>query len=173
MRQNITRVLRDDSDWHPQVQHEVHKVAGLDQELVRSRVFVTSASTMHSLLNVLRYGEGNPLVSRNGTVVDLNYLSHLVIRCYERRKGAISKSPDGKGNFRVEIQLSPGVQVFKEGKQVRWPDGSDLQETGCSVAPLEQLGDHQLEDVEKYLTSLIQSSTDNGDTHQEGTDESH
>lgn len=53
---------------------EVHKMAGLDEDIVRSRVFVTSASTMHSILNVLRYGEGR---LAEASEIDVNYLSHL------------------------------------------------------------------------------------------------
>ncbi|CAK9014582.1 unnamed protein product [Durusdinium trenchii] len=167
MRQNITRSLRDDSDWHPQVQQEVHKMAGLEVDMVRSRVFITSASTMHSLLNVLRYGEGK-LAREGDRVIDLNYLSHIVIRCYQRNNHNRKR---GKGDFRVEIHFSPGVQV---NGQSNWTEGSAYVEENCSVAPLQLLGDRKLEEVEKALSALISSFADGAEGHQEnGTDESH
>ena len=166
MRQNITRSLRDDSDWHPQVQQEVHKMAGLDQDMVRSRIFVTSASTMHSLMNVLRYGEGR-LAADGDRAIDLNYLSHLVIRCYQRNKP--NGAADSKEDYRVEIHFSPGVQIRGDTDTE-----SRYVEENCSVCPLELLGERKLAEVEKYLTSLISSFADGGEAHQENaTDESH
>lgn len=165
MRRNITRSLRDDSDWHPQVQQEVHKMAGLEQDMVRSRIFVTSASTMHTLMSVLRFGEGR-LAADGNRVVDLNYLSHLVIRCYERTKRSGGSDKD---DYRVEIHFSPGVQFLGDTSV----PGTYVEEN-CTVAPLELVGERKLAEVEKYLTNLIASFTDGGEAHQEnGTDESH
>merc|ERR1719277_118630 len=90
LRQELKHALRDASDWHPRLSEEVAKLADINHEgTVRSRIYVTSASTMHSLFNVLRHGQcasGEDCIVSNklGKVTDLNYLTHLVFRCYER-----------------------------------------------------------------------------------------
>jgi len=89
LRALLRQAMRDGSDWHPQLHDTVAQITGMKtSKAVRTRVYVTSASTMHSLLNVLAFGKDvsdeepidQPRISH---VTDLHYLSHFVIRCFE------------------------------------------------------------------------------------------
>lgn len=87
--ERVGQALRDASDWHPRLNDQVAELTDIkNTRIVRSRIYVTSASTMHSLCNILRHGQcatdGMSIVSDLGHIQDLNYLTHLVFRCYER-----------------------------------------------------------------------------------------
>jgi len=145
VRNELKNALRDSSDWHPRLNEEVAKLTGIkNTRIVRSRIYVTSASTMHSLFNILRHGHHasgeKSIVSDLGEVIDLSYLTHIVFRCYERDE-APTEVPEGvapgsaehlkfmeKARYRVEISMSSGKQVFQDGQMVKWPDGSQLRE---------------------------------------------
>merc|ERR1711920_333618 len=141
LRKELKHALRDSSDWHPQLNDQVAALTNIKTRVVRSRVYVTSASTMHSLFNILRHGHtasgGAAIVKDLGGVTDLNYLTHIVLRCYERDlpegEGATPESLESLGcedadriqrlemekdRYRVEISMSPGVQTFKDGQHV-------------------------------------------------------
>ncbi|CAD7933165.1 unnamed protein product [Amoebophrya sp. A25] len=111
---------------------------------VRSRVYVTSASTMHTFLNVLAYfrpesGVGAPTFAADSCtwgedeifydwsvlkdITDLSYMSHLVIRCFEKvsdQGGPASWVPVGEApdevselkRYRVEVLVSFGVSML-------------------------------------------------------------
>merc|ERR1711959_765920 len=50
--------LRDSADWHPRLHAAVAAITGMEtSHCVRSRVYCTSASTMYSLLNILKHGQ--------------------------------------------------------------------------------------------------------------------
>ena len=89
LRALLRQAMRDGSDWHPQLHDTVAQITGMKtSKAVRTRVYVTSASTMHSLLNVLAFGKDvsdeDPIDrSSFAHVTDLHYLSHFVIRCFE------------------------------------------------------------------------------------------
>ena len=89
LRALLRQAMRDGSDWHPQLHETVAQITGMKtSKCVRTRVYVTSASTMHSLLNVLAFGkevsDQEPIDrSKLNQVTDLHYLSHFVIRCFE------------------------------------------------------------------------------------------
>jgi inositol hexakisphosphate/diphosphoinositol-pentakisphosphate kinase len=74
---------------------------------VRTRLYFTSESHMHTLLNVLRYsGEGKPLVCEEGLAVmdsisEIGYLSQIVIRLFEDKL-----NPE---NVHCELNFSPGA----------------------------------------------------------------
>jgi inositol hexakisphosphate/diphosphoinositol-pentakisphosphate kinase len=79
---------------------------------VRTRLYFTSESHLHTLLNVLRYPlEGEPkLISDEGCDIiaetsELSYLTHVVIRLFERR----GRELDDPKRFRCEISFSPGA----------------------------------------------------------------
>ncbi|CAE8635080.1 unnamed protein product, partial [Polarella glacialis] len=164
------------------------------------------------------------IVSDLGHVIDLNYLTHIVFRCYERDCVAEERaakrvevttdevefrdteheacSPPAwnerlksheKARYRVEISISPGVQVFKGKQHVQWPRGSELCEVevlttvlvfgpgiremkeNCMVAPLEIIGKSvELEKVEKFLTEVIKeygaSNEDDETADEKGSD---
>eukprot|EP01004_Peranema_trichophorum_P003664 NODE_263_length_3101_cov_40.223304_g227_i0.p1 GENE.NODE_263_length_3101_cov_40.223304_g227_i0~~NODE_263_length_3101_cov_40.223304_g227_i0.p1 ORF type:complete len:959 (-),score=209.09 NODE_263_length_3101_cov_40.223304_g227_i0:224-2947(-) len=94
--------------------------AGINSPLrhVRTRIYFTSESHIHSIINVVRFAHLNRL-DLNGAVsllsddgeklientLELDYLSHMVIRLLERKSLPI-EDPD---RFRVEIIFSPGT----------------------------------------------------------------
>eukprot|EP00415_Alexandrium_ostenfeldii_P001955 UN1955 len=132
---------------------------------------------MHSLMNVLRHGQCDtqPIVEGLDQTIDLSYLTHLVFRCYERDVALEDRSPSKKtledrtpskamsdrsrsekARYRVEISMSPGVQVFKDGENVQWPKGSEITEESCKVAPLQIVADSvELSQLERFLTDAI------------------
>eukprot|EP00928_Gymnodinium_smaydae_P001828 TRINITY_DN10654_c1_g5_i1.p1 TRINITY_DN10654_c1_g5~~TRINITY_DN10654_c1_g5_i1.p1 ORF type:complete len:1248 (-),score=231.10 TRINITY_DN10654_c1_g5_i1:50-3595(-) len=181
LRSELTHALRDSSDWHPRLNDEVAKLTGIrSTRIVRSRIYVTSASTMHSLFNILRHAQPlgckeEKIISDLGWVTDLNYLTHIVMRCYERDDDACRGSSGAdefttpeqrkeseKARYRVEISLSPGVQVFSDGHRVTWPKGSDLSAEKCMVAPLQIVADSvELTRIERMFTDVVKQY-DNG-----------
>ncbi|CAM9409508.1 unnamed protein product, partial [Laminaria digitata] len=79
---------------------------------VRTRLYFTSESHLHTLLNVLRF----PISGHEAVVTDeaermlsrakeLCYLTSFVIRLFEDAE----KAPEDPARFRVEIHFSPGV----------------------------------------------------------------
>jgi hypothetical protein len=84
---------------------------------VRTRIYFTSESHCHSLVNVLRYcqlGLGTDfhqgLLSEVGQRLlhetsELDYMTHIVFRMFERKKLPLNDP----GRFRVEILFSPGA----------------------------------------------------------------
>jgi len=174
VRNELKQALRDASDWHPRLNDQVAELTDIkNTRIVRSRIYVTSASTMHSLFNILRHGQcatdGRRIVSDLGHVQDLNYLTHLVFRCYERDEAETEeplfdetmssgerRRQKEKARYRVEISMSPGVQVFEDGRRVLWPKGNELDETRSQVAPLEIIGDDiDLAQLERFLAGVV------------------
>ncbi|KAF5835970.1 hypothetical protein DUNSADRAFT_6635 [Dunaliella salina] len=83
---------------------------------VRTRIYFTSESHIHSLVNVLRFCHLQaehptpPLVSESSqqaldATPEMDYLTHIVFRMYENKSFPVS-SPQ---RFRVEVSLSPGA----------------------------------------------------------------
>lgn len=203
VRNELKQALRDSSDWHPRLNEQVKKLTDIkNTRLVRSRIYVTSASTMHALFNVLRQfkcHDTEKMIKELGKVTDLNYLTHLVFRCYERNEqddaadstasSRLTVQPEEEGlpaetrndalknreksRYRVEISMSPGVQVFKGGQKVQWPKGSELSAETSMVAPW-QIVAHSVEltRFEGFLTQAIKEhgagphSTDEDDDKQ-------
>jgi len=151
---------------------------------VRSRIYCTSASTMHSLLNVLRHGDVVPGVSsiianQLADITDVGYLSHIVLRCYEREpvEGADPSADvqpmtsDGmeavSDRYRVEILVSPGAHVVDaDHNVVQWPSGSSFHVDHVSVAPLQVMAAScSLRKLQRFfceLTCNSESVNDNG-----------
>lgn len=81
---------------------------------VRTRLYFTSESHIHSLLTVLRFGgllntqkdeQWSRAMDYVGAVSELNYLSQIVIMLYEDP----TKDPTSDSRFHVELHFSPGV----------------------------------------------------------------
>jgi len=86
---------------------------------VRTRLYFTSESHLHTLLNVLRYHVGSSEISvidEQGEQVLTNtdeicYLTHIVIRVFEKTNVPV----EDPSRFRVELSFSPGVDRPPEG----------------------------------------------------------
>ena len=81
---------------------------------VRTRIYFTSESHIHTLLNVIRHcdhaHDGGGIVSPEGKRIledtkELDYLSQVVFRMFENLKEPI----DSPGRFRIEVLFSPGA----------------------------------------------------------------
>ncbi|XP_024521024.1 inositol hexakisphosphate and diphosphoinositol-pentakisphosphate kinase VIP1 [Selaginella moellendorffii] len=116
---------------------------------VRTRLYFTSESHIHSLINVLRYChlddslEGEPpLVSTEALeeifeTKELDYLTHVVLRLYENTEVAL-ESPR---RFRIEIMFSCGAALSPLEASPRFRDHtlpvlspSTLQEEGAFLS---------------------------------------
>ncbi|ALC49457.1 l-1-G0196, partial [Drosophila busckii] len=93
--------------------HYSHGVAS-PQRHVRTRLYFTSESHVHSLLTVLRYGgllnvltdeQWRRAMDYISMVSELNYMSQIVIMLYEDP----TKDPTSEERFHVELHFSPGV----------------------------------------------------------------
>ena len=75
---------------------------------VRTRIYMTSESHVHALLNLLRFGttrDGRPVLPAEArTILDdapeLNFLTHFIFKVFERK---------GDGALRVEVRFSAGA----------------------------------------------------------------
>ncbi|TYZ62556.1 hypothetical protein PybrP1_004757 [[Pythium] brassicae (nom. inval.)] len=121
---------------------------------VRTRLYFTSESHLHTLLNVLRYGrEDCPVKSPVGVearkwieeIPELCYMTHFVVRVFERFQYA----PDDPQRFRLEISLSPGADLN--------PLTAD-PEKQVGVAPLKIVSREGLicQELVDYLTDCIE-----------------
>ncbi|XP_044737753.1 inositol hexakisphosphate and diphosphoinositol-pentakisphosphate kinase isoform X2 [Chrysoperla carnea] len=81
---------------------------------VRTRLYFTSESHVHSLLTVLRYGglldvikdeQWRRAMQYISMVSELNYMAQLVVMLYEDP----TKDPSSEERFHVELHFSPGV----------------------------------------------------------------
>ncbi|XP_078539423.1 inositol hexakisphosphate and diphosphoinositol-pentakisphosphate kinase 1 isoform X9 [Lissotriton helveticus] len=86
---------------------------------VRTRLYFTSESHVHSLLSIFRYGglldESNDQQWKRamdylGAVSELNYMTQIVIMLYEDN----NKDPSSDERFHVELHFSPGVKGCDE-----------------------------------------------------------
>ncbi|XP_031420912.1 inositol hexakisphosphate and diphosphoinositol-pentakisphosphate kinase 1 isoform X3 [Clupea harengus] len=82
---------------------------------VRTRLYFTSESHVHSLLNIFRYGgllseekdeQWRQAMDYLGAVSELNYMTQIVIMLYEDN----NKDPSSEERFHVELHFSPGVK---------------------------------------------------------------
>jgi len=106
---------------------------------VRTRLYFTSESHMHTLLNVLRYPglDDTPIICQDGlnlmdSISEINYLSHIVIRLFED-----SSNPF---NLHCELSFSPGAT------------NNPIHDKSSSIAPSVLLGKNVFN---FFLTSYI------------------
>ncbi|XP_063710465.1 inositol hexakisphosphate and diphosphoinositol-pentakisphosphate kinase 2-like isoform X3 [Symsagittifera roscoffensis] len=93
---------------------------------VRTRLYFTSESHIHSLVNIIRYGGLFPDPDKEwaaadkylSTVTELNYLSHLVFLLYEDP----TKDLKSEERYKLEVQFSPGIRYWEETSS--YPIGS-------------------------------------------------
>nr|XP_043615695.1 inositol hexakisphosphate and diphosphoinositol-pentakisphosphate kinase VIP2-like [Erigeron canadensis] len=121
---------------------------------VRTRLYFTSESHIHSLMNVLRYcnldeslqGEGSLVcdsaLERLSTTQELDYMSYIVLRMFEN----IEVNLEDPKRYRVEMTFSRGADL------------SPLEQNNLEASPLHQehtlpiMGPERLQEVGAYLT---------------------
>ncbi|XP_049327098.1 inositol hexakisphosphate and diphosphoinositol-pentakisphosphate kinase 2 isoform X2 [Astyanax mexicanus] len=86
---------------------------------VRTRLYFTSESHVHSLLSIFRYGglldeekdqQWKRAMDYLSAVSELNYMTQIVIMLYEDN----NKDSSSEERFHVELHFSPGVKVCEE-----------------------------------------------------------
>ncbi|NXD17078.1 VIP1 kinase, partial [Nothocercus nigrocapillus] len=90
---------------------------------VRTRLYFTSESHVHSLLSIFRYGglldenkdqQWKRAMDYLSAISELNYMTQIVIMLYEDN----NKDPSSEERFHVELHFSPGVKGCEEGENV-------------------------------------------------------
>ncbi|CAH8676073.1 unnamed protein product [Schistosoma rodhaini] len=118
------------------------------ERFVRSRLYFTSESHIHSLLTCLRYGELANIVTDEqwrramdyvSSISEINYLAQIVIMIYEDP----TVEPKTEKRFHVELHFSPGAFAlchdlpegsgFRSGKLVRLNSQMSVMSSGTSV----------------------------------------
>ncbi|XP_044135491.1 inositol hexakisphosphate and diphosphoinositol-pentakisphosphate kinase 1 isoform X7 [Bufo gargarizans] len=89
---------------------------------VRTRLYFTSESHVHSLLSLFRYGglldeskdqQWKRAMDYLSAVSELNYMTQIVIMLYEDN----NKDPSSEKRFHVELHFSPGVKGCEEDEK--------------------------------------------------------
>uniref|UniRef100_A0A8C9L6C9 Inositol hexakisphosphate and diphosphoinositol-pentakisphosphate kinase n=1 Tax=Pavo cristatus TaxID=9049 RepID=A0A8C9L6C9_PAVCR len=91
---------------------------------VRTRLYFTSESHVHSLLSIFRYGGLLDVSNKDqqwkramdylSAISELNYMTQIVIMLYEDN----NKDPSSEERFHVELHFSPGVKGCEEDRNV-------------------------------------------------------
>uniref|UniRef100_A0A3P8T0K5 Inositol hexakisphosphate and diphosphoinositol-pentakisphosphate kinase n=1 Tax=Amphiprion percula TaxID=161767 RepID=A0A3P8T0K5_AMPPE len=90
---------------------------------VRTRLYFTSESHVHSLLSIFRYGglldeekdqQWKQAMDYLSAVTELNYMTQIVIMLYEDN----NKDPSSEERFHVELHFSPGVKGCEDDENV-------------------------------------------------------
>ena len=125
---------------------------------IRTRLYFTSESHLHTMLNVLRFaGEDGkrPILSKDGNdsinnTRELCYLTQIVIRLFEDT----GRSMDDPRRFRVEILFSPGATATPLHIQ---KSNRDVDTSRFDTAPLVAIGRDGLtcKEVEDFFGSAI------------------
>lgn len=127
---------------------------------VRTRLYFTSESHLHTLLNVLRFAAADSdgqsaLLSKRGRALinstpELCYLTQVIFRLFEDPK----KDMDDPKRFRVEILFSPGATAtpLHMAEMDRELDSARFDTTGLETISKENL---TCQEVERYFTASI------------------
>ncbi|XP_054627780.1 inositol hexakisphosphate and diphosphoinositol-pentakisphosphate kinase 2 isoform X8 [Dunckerocampus dactyliophorus] len=104
---------------------------------VRTRLYFTSESHVHSLLSIFRYGglldeekdqQWNRAMDYLSAVSELNYMTQIVIMLYEDN----NKDLTSEERFHVELHFSPGVKGVEEEENA--PTGFGFRPASAEVA---------------------------------------
>ncbi|XP_071825202.1 inositol hexakisphosphate and diphosphoinositol-pentakisphosphate kinase 2-like isoform X2 [Apostichopus japonicus] len=128
-----------------------HGVLSPDRH-VRTRLYFTSESHIHSLLSCIRYGglcsENDPQWQRAqeylSAVKELNYMTQIVIMLYEDP----SKDPSSEERFRVELHFSPGAKAGED--KDTFPNTYGYRSCGGTgnASPIENMSENEMDDYE-------------------------
>ncbi|XP_055790766.1 inositol hexakisphosphate and diphosphoinositol-pentakisphosphate kinase 1-like isoform X3 [Salvelinus fontinalis] len=116
---------------------------------VRTRLYFTSESHVHSLLSIFRYGglldevkdqQWKQAMDYLSAVSELNYMTQIVIMLYEDN----NKDPGSEERFHVELHFSPGVKSCEDEENVPLgfgfrPASAENQEKQTNQGSLEDL----------------------------------
>ncbi|KAM7397092.1 hypothetical protein PAMP_020089 [Pampus punctatissimus] len=116
---------------------------------VRTRLYFTSESHVHSLLSFFRYGglldeekdqQWKQAMDYLSAVTELNYMTQIVIMLYEDN----NKDPSSEERFHVELHFSPGVKGCEDEENVPLgfgfrPASSENQDKKPNQGSLEDL----------------------------------
>nr|XP_046249692.1 inositol hexakisphosphate and diphosphoinositol-pentakisphosphate kinase 1 isoform X3 [Scatophagus argus] len=120
---------------------------------VRTRLYFTSESHVHSLLSIFRYGglldeekdwQWKQAMDYLSAVTELNYMTQIVIMLYEDN----DKEPTSEERFHVELHFSPGVKGCEDEENVPLgfgfrPASSENQDKKPNQGSLEDLSQDQ------------------------------
>nr|XP_020497073.1 inositol hexakisphosphate and diphosphoinositol-pentakisphosphate kinase 1 isoform X3 [Labrus bergylta] len=104
---------------------------------VRTRLYFTSESHVHSLLSIFRYGglldeekdqQWKRAMDYLSAVSELNYMTQIVIMLYEDN----NKEPSSEERFHVELHFSPGVKGVEEEENA--PTGFGFRPASAEMA---------------------------------------
>ncbi|XP_008408959.1 inositol hexakisphosphate and diphosphoinositol-pentakisphosphate kinase 2 isoform X15 [Poecilia reticulata] len=131
---------------------------------VRTRLYFTSESHVHSLLSMFRYGglldevkdqQWKQAMDYLSAVTELNYMTQIVIMLYEDN----NKDPSSEERFHVELHFSPGVKGCEDEENVPMgfgfrPASSENEDKKPNQGSLEDLSQDQTDDA-LPVTELI------------------
>ncbi|TKS73962.1 Inositol hexakisphosphate and diphosphoinositol-pentakisphosphate kinase 1 [Collichthys lucidus] len=120
---------------------------------VRTRLYFTSESHVHSLLSIFRYGgllneekdwQWKQAMDYLSAVTELNYMTQIVIMLYEDN----DKDPSSEERFHVELHFSPGVKGCDDEENIPLgfgfrPASSENQDKKPNQGSLEDLSQDQ------------------------------
>ena len=140
---------------------------------IRTRLYFTSESHLHTVLNVLRFARSEDgkksLLSEHGIQIvnstpELCYLTQIVMRVFEDNRRDIN---DPK-RFRVELLFSPGATAtpMHMNEMDRESDASRFD-----TAPLQQIGRDDLtcQDVEDFFQCAIMAGRTDEESYEVAT----
>ncbi|CAC5392742.1 PPIP5K [Mytilus coruscus] len=126
-------VMPDPDDESTRLNSQYSKGVSSPERFVRTRLYFTSESHIHSLLNMLRFGglcnENNDeqwekAMNYLSATSELNYMTQIVIMMFEDP----TKDPSSDERFHIELHFSPGAYTCTD-KAFSFPLGS-----GCRTA---------------------------------------
>nr|XP_020145748.1 inositol hexakisphosphate and diphosphoinositol-pentakisphosphate kinase 2 isoform X13 [Microcebus murinus] len=136
--------------------HPVYSRGVLSPERhVRTRLYFTSESHVHSLLSILRYGalcneskdeQWKRAMDYLNVVNELNYMTQIVIMLYEDP----NKDLSSEERFHVELHFSPGAKGCEEDKNL--PSGYGYRPASREVMKNEGRRSSKIDDDEPHTS---------------------
>ena len=161
-----------------QLDHSVSTDVRTPRRHVRTRLYFTSESHIHSLFNVLRWGSSSdgeqPSIFSDAAhhmfqQIELGYLTHIVFRVLLRPRA----DPGSKANYVVQVLVSPGIShhsiVCDAATHTgQWQYGSHADINTALFDALkasQQLvlassADLTLEEIDKFFAHILESHED-------------
>ncbi|XP_058702814.1 inositol hexakisphosphate and diphosphoinositol-pentakisphosphate kinase 1 isoform X10 [Poecile atricapillus] len=123
---------------------------------VRTRLYFTSESHVHSLLSIFRYGglldenkdqQWKRAMDYLSAISELNYMTQIVIMLYEDN----NKDPSSEERFHVELHFSPGVKGCEEDRNI--PTGFGFRPASAEQNEEKKTDQGSLEDLSNKKSS--------------------